>query len=171
MATIETNTTQKKYQGKRVNKKSTKVDLTPMVDLGFLLITFFVFTTAMTEPKAMKLIVPEASNIPILIPLSKVLTVIPCSNNTVKYYEGATPASGPLMETSNTVNGIRKIILDKKKRVEEQFGKNDMILIIKPSDESSYKNFVDILDEVSINEIKHYFLDKLSNEEKKMLQQ
>jgi len=170
MATLETNTQQRHQHGKKINKKSTKVDLTPMVDLGFLLITFFVFTTAMTTPKAMKLMVPKASDVPSNVPLSKVLTVIPCSNNTVKYYEGATPASGPLMETSITESGIRKIILDKKKRVEAQSGRNDMILIIKPSDESSYKNFVDILDEVSINEVRHYFLDKLSAAEKKMIQ-
>src|SRR5882762_10130782 len=117
MATIETNTQQKHQHGKRISKKSTRVDLTPMVDLGFLLITFFVFTTAMTTPAAMKLMVPKASDITSDVPMSKVLTVIPCSNNTIKYYEGAIPASGPLMETSNTVNGIRKIILDKKKRV------------------------------------------------------
>ena len=170
MATLETNTQQKHQHGKRLNKKSTKVDLTPMVDLGFLLITFFVFTTAMTTPKAMKLMVPKASEEQMPIPVSKVLTVIPCGNNIVKYYEGTLPLKGPLKETINTADGVRKIILDKKRRVETQLGSNAMILVIKPTDESSYKNFVDILDEVSINEIRHYFLDKLSAAEKKMIQ-
>ena len=169
MATLETNTATKHQSGKIVNKKSTRVDLTPMGDLGFLLITFFVFTTSMTEPTTLKLIVPTATNVIAPIPKSRVLTVIPYSNNIVKYYEGALPANGKLNETTNTANGIRKIILDKKQRVKIATGKNDMILIIKPTDESNYKNFVNILNEVSINEIRLYFIDKLSAAENEML--
>jgi len=170
MAALETNQSTKQNSGKKLNKKSTRVDLTPMVDLGFLLITFFVFTTAMTEPRAMKLIVPKASVVSEPIPESKVLTLIPYSNDEIKYYEGKLPANGKLNETTNSVNGLRQIILDKKKRVQAQFGNNEMILVIKPSDESSYKNFVDILDEISINEIRFYFIDKLSAVESKMIQ-
>ena len=171
MATLETNQSSKQHGGKKLNKKSTKVDLTPMVDLGFLLITFFVFTTAMTLPRAMKLIVPKDSIESEPIPKSKVLTLIPYSNDVIKYYEGDLPANGHLNETTSTVNGVRQIILDKKRRVQAQFGDNDMILIIKPTDESNYKNFVDIMDEISINEIRFYFVDKLSDAEKKMIQQ
>ncbi len=170
MATLETNQSSKQHAGKKLNKKSTRVDLTPMVDLGFLLITFFVFTTAMTLPRAMKLLVPKPGE-PIDIQQSKVLTLIPYSNDVIKYYEGDLPANGHLNETINNVNGVRQIILDKKKRVQEQFGSNDMILVIKPTNESSYKNFVDIMDEISINEIRFYFIDKLSDAENKILQQ
>lgn len=171
MATLETNTSSKQVSGKKLHKKSTKVDLTPMVDLGFLLITFFVFTTAMTLPRAMKLIVPKDSVITEPIPKSKVLTLIPYSEDRIKYYEGELPVNGPLNETSNTVNGLRQVILDKKKRVQAQFGSDDMILVIKPANESSYKNFVDIMDEISINEIKVYFIDKLNAAEQKLLVQ
>ena len=171
MAELEISKSKQHQPGKRMIKKNTRVDLTPMVDLGFLLITFFVFTTAMTEPRAMKLIMPKNSDTRTLIPKSKVLTLIPYSNNTVKYYEGELPANGVLQETTNTVEGVGKIILDKKQRVEKQFGGNEMILVIKPANESSYKNLVDILDEVTINEIQHYFIDKLSDAENKMLWQ
>ena len=44
---------------KKQTRKDTKVDMTPMVDLGFLLITFFIFTTTINSPKAFKLNIPD----------------------------------------------------------------------------------------------------------------
>ena len=86
----------KKGRGVKKSKKlSTRVDLTPMVDLGFLLITFFIFTTTMTRPTAMRLIlpkdVPDTERQP--EPESAVITLLPGKNNLVYYYEGADPAN------------------------------------------------------------------------------
>ena len=88
MAEITNN--QKHAKGKRLLRKSTRVDLTPMVDLGFLLITFFVFTTTMSSVKAMAMVAPkEDSFITDNLCESCVITVLPGANNRLFYYEGS----------------------------------------------------------------------------------
>src|SRR6201996_3078612 len=80
----------KKGPGVKKSKKlSTRVDLTPMVDLGFLLITFFIFTTTMTQPTALKLVLPQDTDKdPSLEPRSSVITLMPGKGDQVSYYEG-----------------------------------------------------------------------------------
>ncbi len=161
MAEIITNTTSKQTGVKRLIKKSTKVDLTPMVDLGFLLITFFVFTTTMAKPTVMNVVVPNDKDSAINDPIcnSCVLTVLLDKNNTIKYFEGE-EKTGILKETNFSEEGIRKILIEKKKAVKKVRGNGDeMVLIIKPLPTSTFQNFVDITDEVTINGIKKYYID------------
>jgi biopolymer transport protein ExbD len=156
----EITTTNNNKGGKRCIKKSTKVDLTPMVDLGFLLITFFVFTTTMSMTTAMGMITPKEAGEDTPIAESTVITVIPSANNKLYYYEGT--ESSNLKTTDYSASGLRKLMIDKKKKVEAN-GK-DAILIIKPSKLSSFKNLVNIIDESKICMYKRYFLDKLNEE-------
>ncbi len=159
----------KSNSGKRCSRKSTRVDLTPMVDLGFLLITFFVFTTTMSMTTAMGIVAPKAdieSTTPIAE--STVITVLAAANNTLYYYEGKESNRG-FKQTDYTANGLRKILTEKRKRVEAN-GK-DATLIIKPCKFSNFKNLINIIDESKICMYKRYFLDKASEaDENRMLQ-
>lgn len=171
MAELEITTAQKHQSGKRVNKKSTRVDLTPMVDLGFLLITFFVFTTTMAKPKVMGIVTPKESDSLTPICESCVITAVLAKDDRVIYYEGMQNEKTIIKETAFTADGLRKVLLQKIATVKALRGTEDeMVLIVKPADESSYKNFVDILDEVAINGIKHYFIDELNDADKHLLQ-
>jgi biopolymer transport protein ExbD len=168
MATIDNPASNRHQSGKRVVKKSTKVDLTPMVDLGFLLITFFVFTTTMATPTVMKVEVPfDQTTINDEICTSYVLTTVLCDNDQIKYYEGSIDTA----EIKITdYKSIRQIIQQKKKKVFDVTGKKDrFVLIIKPSDKSIFKNFVDLTDEVTINQIKRYYIDEMNDAEKRKL--
>jgi biopolymer transport protein ExbD len=159
----EITTTNSNKGGKRCIKKSTKVDLTPMVDLGFLLITFFVFTTTMSMTTAMGMVTPkEDTTIETEIPESTVITIIPAIDNKLYYYEG-TDKNAIFKTTDYTAAGLRKLLVDKKNKVEAN-GK-DAILIIKPSKFSNFKNVVNIIDESKICMYKRYFLDKASVED------
>ncbi|MEO8109516.1 MAG: biopolymer transporter ExbD [Ginsengibacter sp.] len=136
---------------KKAKKASTRVDLTPMVDLGFLLITFFIFTTTMSQPTSMNLAMPKDTDKPDEINKVKEsgsLTLMLGKGNVIYYYFGNDPAT---MQTTG-YKDLRKIILDKKKSTPA----DDLFIIIKPDKDASYKNAVDVLDEMSINDISRY---------------
>ena len=156
MAEIQTN----QQQGVAKRKQhSTRVDLTPMVDLGFLLITFFIFSTALTKPNVMKMVLPNETDIthPTSVQDSKVITIFPKANNKLSYYYGNNMEQ--MQETNWGELGIRKLLLEKKNQVAAKFGNGkEMIVLIKPTEESTYQNLIDILDEMVINDISRYML-------------
>lgn len=168
MAAIENHQTIKPNRKISFKKKDTSVDLTPMVDLGFLLITFFVFTTTMSTPTVMNVDMPF-DNTTITNPVcnSCALTVLLCNDDVIKYYEGDFTTAQ--IQTTN-YDGIREVIRKKKELVKQVRGTTDeFVLIIKPGEKSSFKNFVDITDEVTINQVKRYYLDEVSFVEQKWL--
>ena len=171
MAEINNQPTKQKQQTV-CNKKSTRVDLTPMVDLGFILVTFFVFTAALSESKAMNLLLPNDNNPAVNDDIceSCALTFILSKNNIVHYYEGSEKnASYKLTDYSS--NGIRQNIIDKRKRVIQKRGKDELIIIVKPGEESSFKNLVDVVDECNITVVKRYYLAEPSAADNKMIAQ
>ena len=136
-----------------------------MVDLGFLLITFFIMTTKLSEPKQMKVFMPKDDEaIPTPIAASTSLTVIPYANNKIFYYHGDIDdalLNGNYGNTDYALkNGIGDIIRMKQLVLEKhpKFSKKDLMLIIMPEAQSNCQNFVDLLDEVHINDVKHYAL-------------
>ncbi len=142
----------KKGPGVKKSKKlSTRVDLTPMVDLGFLLITFFIFTTTMSQPTAMPLNLPKDVQKPEdqnKVKESAVLTLMLGKNDHVYYYEGLDATK----LKSTTFKAVRDIIIDKKRRTNPE----DFVVIIKPSQDATYKNVVDIVDEMKIDDVKRF---------------
>ncbi len=157
----------KQVIGKRMVRKSTRVDLTPMVDLGFLLITFFVFTTTMTTANAMAMITPkDDKKVTDDICESCAITVLPAANNRLYYYEGS-DNNAKYKTTTYGAQGLRKLLLKKKASVA---GLNkDAILIIKPGTFSTFKNLIDIIDESNICMYKRYYLDKSTATDESMI--
>ena len=128
--------------------------MTPMVDLGFLLITFFIFTTTINSPKAFKLNVPDDSakdDEQTEAKASGAFTVLLSKDNNVFYYEGQLASDGSNFKSSN-FKEIRAELLRKKANTPEK----DLVVIIKPDENSVYKNVVDMLDEMQITDIRRY---------------
>ena len=161
---VSSNNSRSGRVGKRSNKKSTRVDLTPMVDLGFLLITFFIFTTTLSTKKILDFNMPhDGDKMPVAN--SGALTILLGKNDNVFYYEGNLLPDASNFKASFFKN-IREVLIAKKKRVAEK----DMFVIIKPSDGSNYRNVVDMLDEMDINVIKRYTLDNITKNENKLVE-
>ena len=113
-----------KHSKRRAKKLSTKIDMTPMVDLAFLLLTFFVLTSTFNKPKAMELSFPakpedEKQNIKV----NNALTLIMSDNDNIYYYYGEFYPPKNIKKLPTTVlnktdfsfDGIHTLLLDKNK--------------------------------------------------------
>jgi biopolymer transport protein ExbD len=184
---------------KKAKKLSTRVDMTPMVDLGFLLITFFIFTTTMSTPTTVNLNMPKDTDKDEELTKTKqsgALTIMLSKENHVYYYEGQLEPDASNFKSTNFA-AIRDIIINKKKEVisnyrtdpaceakakakaAEEGDKNfdpvkgpvkacqdqDFVVVIKPTPEATYKNTVDILDEMTINQVKRYAIVDITKDE------
>ncbi len=175
---------------KRAKKQSTKIDMTPMVDLAFLLLTFFVLTSTFSKPKSMELTFPvppeDKTEQP---PIKNGITFLLTKDDRIFYYEGEFRAEandkGPktaLTELDFSQGGLHKYLLDKNKWLHEQIMRFDEQLdkkqiadttykrlvktakanketptfLIKTDDKATYKNVIDLIDELNINLVGKY---------------
>lgn len=200
MAEISTESS-KKGKKKGTKKVSTRVDLTPMVDLGFLLITFFMLTTTMIKPQTMEIAMPSKDNVPeeeqTKVKASRAITIVLGKDNKVFYYEGTRENDvDPIVKlTDFSSTGIRKFLiernidvmlkvekLDKERRAKEMSqedydkqkidimsDKKAPIVIIKATDEATYKNLIDILDEMAICNIGRYAIVDITDFDNELL--
>jgi len=162
---IETSALPKKGKSfSHAKKPQLAIDMTPMVDLGFLLITFFVFTTTISAPTVTDLHMPKDGLISNSLPESLALTLLLDDDNKIYYYQGdfteAVKANNILGTGYSTTSGLGKIIRQKQKDIDASGkfadGRRGLMLLIKPGPKSNYKNVVDALDEAVINDVRKY---------------
>lgn len=146
--------------GPKQKKKSTRIDMTAMVDVAFLLLTFFILTTTLATPKAMKISKPpknkEEEPNDKEVKQSKIMTFILGENDKVHYYQGL--PEGELSTTDFGANGLRKVINEHLNKEPNRCppGTKDVsncwdpIFVVKPNKTCVYKNVVDVLDEMRI---------------------
>jgi biopolymer transport protein ExbD len=186
-----------KHQKKRAKKLSTRIDMTPMVDLGFLLLTFFMLTTTFSQPKVIELTPPvKGDNTKIQDTLS--LTLVLGKSDTVFYYNGSlklSTDSNNIMQTDYSDNGLRKIVLGRNhfvlnsiKTIQEQHdakkiadttysrlldkaegNKFAIFVIIKTDTSARYVNVIRALDEMNICNVGKYSLIDVSEDDMKMI--
>ncbi len=188
-----------KHSKKRAKKSSTKVDMTPMVDLAFLLLTFFVLTATFGKPKTMQLNLPVKSDETQKrkVKDETAMTVLLTDNtDSIYYYMGIfDEKTTKVLVTNYAKDGVRKILLDKNKDVIAKVNEiqkkykngliNDSVLkketqnaqgdinalsvIVKTEDKTKYRNIVDIMDELNISDIAKFSIGEITKREQDFL--
>lgn len=166
----ELNSSPEKTGGKQMSKRMpVRVDLTAMVDLAFLLITFFMLTTTLAKPRSMPIALP-VDGPPADIPQSRTMTLCLGKNNQVLWYMGMAdhPLTAPTLISYG--KNIRNMILENSKKVLAATGK-EMIVLVKPAEHSVYSNLVDAIDELSITKVSTYAISNISPKDIELLKQ
>ncbi|HNO81168.1 MAG TPA: biopolymer transporter ExbD [Bacteroidia bacterium] len=184
-----------KHSKVRAKKASTHIDMTPMVDLAFLLLTFFMLTTTFSKPKTVEINMPLKDGEPTKV--NNAITVLLSDKDRVFWYFGEfKPGETQLNQTDFSDNGIRKILLDKNsaahaevKRLEDELAKRQiadstfkrlaveaksqksaLMVLIKTDDKAKYRNVIDILDELSIASVGKYAVVDMMKDEYDLIQ-
>jgi len=147
----------------RSKKLATKIDMTPMVDLAFLLLTFFILTTTLNKSTVMDIVMPEKSKETTPVPEKRVLTLIIDEGEKVYWRHGI---SVPKVEKISLAHDeISKFLASKNSEIE------NMLVLVKSTTKSKYKNLVDIVDELNLAKIKRYCIVDITSEDETMIQE
>jgi len=159
-------------QGKG-GKGSPKVDLTPMVDLNLLLITFFMLATTLSKPKAMELNMPfkNKEESKSKVKEDAAMTILLGDDHKIYYYHGiGSPENPPVVMLSSfkSDDGIRDVIIEKKKAVKQLISQgvltatDELTVLIKPDTSCTTDDVIDIIDEMTINGVSIYTLTDIT---------
>lgn len=186
-----------KHKKVRAKKSSTHIDMTPMVDLAFLLLTFFMLTTTFSKPKAMELVMPvKDKDKPDSMIVKHAITLLLGDKNRIFWYYGELKPETQLEETDYSAKGIREVLLDHNKpanagiislneerskvqmadstynkRRREVLTKKSLFAVIKTDDKAKYGNVINALDECNITNVGKYALVDITPVELKLLQE
>jgi biopolymer transport protein ExbD len=156
--------------GGRRKVQAPRIDLTPMVDLGFLLITFFMFTTTLAQEKALVLNMPskEPTEVPTAFPEESTLTVIPAGGHKVYYYEGAFKGAATIKQGS--IGKVTGIVTEKSRRVAAlpasySAQAHRLHVLIKATEDSHYDDLVKAIDAMLIANVQYYAITDITPEE------
>ncbi len=153
---------------KYISKNPVRIDMTPMVDMGFLLLLSFIMIHLCQKPQVTELKIPShpdsccecESNIKY-----KILTINLLENNKLLYYRGTQEPLIDSIDFSNPKN-LRPVLQNIRAKIIEKWGNDGLFFTkIKVSPATKYANFVNLIDEMKINQISNYYLDTYTTED------
>jgi biopolymer transport protein ExbD len=159
----------------RRNSHATRIDFTPMVDLGFILITFFIYTTTISKAGSLEIQMPSAEETQGVTVYDErsTITLMPVMGHNVVYYEGALQGRGQMK--MQPVASINSLLRQMKKRVAElpltlSAQAHKLHVIIKPNDDCKYEDVVHLLDDMNLVDVPYYAMVDITPEERTIVQ-
>ena len=131
-----------------------RIDMTPMVDVAFLLLIFFMVTTVFRTPQALEINLPPDENVKIEIAESKVLTVRVLPDDRTYWKRGTDPWA------RTSVSSLSGVFKNYK-------GNKDLVVVIKIDREAPFNNMVQIIDQLDLASLTRFSLGTLTPQEKK----
>lgn len=188
-----------RHKKKRAKKGSTHIDMTPMVDLAFLLLTFFILTTTMYKPSTLQLTFPvpqDEVQKPELQKVNNALTVFLTKNDQILYYKDAfEPGVTQLQRTdfskvTNLLIENNRSTFEQVQELRRRYNANEidqlafdtlknnlekrpeaLFVIIKPDEHAKYRNMIDIVDEMDVSGIGKFAVqDTIKPAERELLE-
>ncbi|MEW6061568.1 MAG: biopolymer transporter ExbD [Bacteroidota bacterium] len=153
-----------KHAGKKKKKRiAIRIDMTPMVDVAFLLLTFFMLTTTMNKPQTMEINLPPAET-KAEVAESNLLTLRITDDFRIFWNIGT--------EKPTTVEGTNKkekLVALGKLLKDRNRANPKLITLIKVDGKAKYIDMVDVMDELNINDITRFSIAPMLDEDKKII--
>lgn len=158
MGAVDTPQREGKGKGKGGRRKKRRVgiriDMTPMVDVAFLLLIFFMVTTVFRTPQALEINLPPKDDVTVDVAMSKVIEVRVLPDDRVYWKDGANPWA------RSDVGSLAKVFAPWR-------GNKEKIVVVRIDREAKFSNMVGVIDELDVASLTRFSLQTLSPEEKK----
>lgn len=147
----------RKKKGKRKPKKrlAIRIDMTPLVDVAFLLLTFFMLTTVFRKPQTLEINLPPDKNVEVKMAESNLLT-IRCDENLDLYW-----SVGFDLPHKFKFADLNKLLLDKQKENPK------FVVLLKFDRKSKYHAMIDIIDALNQTNLGKYAFAPMTDIDKK----
>jgi len=158
MADVQTAEPHGKKKGGRKKKRriSVRIDMTPMVDVAFLLLTFFMLTTAFNRPQAMEINVPPNDS-KVEVAASNLMTIRVVPDGSI-YWNLSTDAPQKVVWKD-----FHNLIIDKNKT------NTRLITLIKVDRKAKYQDMINIIDELNLDNVTRFSLAPMTDDDQKVL--
>ena len=133
---------------KKMKRIGFSLDMTPLVDITFLLLTFFMFTTTMLKPQIMEMKLPPEWLVEVEVKASELFTIQLLEDGKLWYYTGVASADNQIEEIKYTELKAKAVELNTKPNV-----KNRLITVLKIEENAKYENVIKVLDELNLAEV------------------
>jgi biopolymer transport protein ExbD len=160
MSAVETAEPKAKGKGgkKKAKRVGVRIDMTPMVDVCMLLLTFFMLTTVFNKPQTMELNLPPDAKVKVEVQESALITLRVAANFSIYWNKGS-----DLKMEKLTLKELRAFL------VEQSRSNPKLVVLIKINRDATYNNMVDLMDEVNLANITRFSLVPMDDADKALM--